>query len=62
MHFGDHLDIILTSFGSNFGDLGDYFGDLGGCWEQVGILMDFGSQKGTQKTIPGVGGGKVAYP
>ena len=30
-----------------FGDLGEHFGGLGGSWEQVGILMDFGSTPGT---------------
>ena len=56
MHFGDHLDLILTSFWSHFGDLGEHFGDLGGSWEQVGILMDFGSDLGTKKCGPGHGG------
>ena len=27
MHFGDHLDLILTSFWSHFGDLGEDFGE-----------------------------------
>ena len=47
MHFGDHLELILTSFWSNFGDLGEYFGDLGGSWEQVGISMYSGTSPGT---------------
>ena len=29
-HFGDHLDLIFTSFWSHFGVLGEHFGDLGG--------------------------------
>ena len=62
MHFGDHLDIILTSFWSNFGDLGEHFGDLGGSWKQVGILMDFGSNLGTKKFGTGHGGGRGGTP
>ncbi len=29
-----------------FGYLGEHFGGLGGSWEQVGILMDFGTLPG----------------
>ena len=47
-YFGD-LGEYFASFWSHFGDLGEYFGDLGGSWEQVGILMDFGSIFGHQK-------------
>ncbi len=62
MHFGDHLYLILTSFWRHFGDLGEYFGDLGGSWEQVGILMDFGSNLGTKKFLTEGQGGRGRYP
>ena len=37
----------MTSFWELFGHPGDDFGGLGGSWEQVGILMYFGTSPGT---------------
>ena len=48
-YLSDHLDLILTSFWSHFGDLGEHFSDLAGSWEQVGILSPILDLQGAPK-------------